>query len=547
MAGGAAEVAALSWVHETVIGEAACVTLVRSGDPAQVARAFGGRPRRSRRATLAQAAEELAAEALGDDPVVAVRGIDSWVLAVEVNGWQGSRPEVLRRVSQGTRAVSAFWNVNGVTRFSYAASGQVLTAFEAMSPERREGSDPDFLEEVRSGLPWDTADWVALMLALAARLTGQPVEPAWLDGEFLVMPVEAAAEEVRPDIYPRYEALTYQDGPLAWALGHSAGDLLGAAARVAAEYVAGASGLDSRPAVADALREGTRLGPASSAALDQLAGELDRAARRSREGDRVPAGRFWAVTALREAANPVPLAAAFRAISAASLCAQALGLDAAALRAAVMGALGDPAPPSGSLGLTASPGPSPAGRYEWITDHWLAPVGVITFATDISPEALARAFGGDPARASTGVPVLTAGRIAAIRPAGEWVTAVERGEPLAVFNRFPRLPAETRAVSVSWSARGRIWLHDVVGGRVRAALDPQRPEQRAGDDPDAIDAYLAGLQLTIPGTDAAGHVPLLLAVAERLTGLKMAPEWLDQPHLLVPLPEWLPPPRTSGP
>jgi Family of unknown function (DUF6461) len=540
MLDGAAQVAAFSWVQDTVIGEAACVTLVRSGDPAQVARVLGGRLRRSRRASLAQVAEEL-----GDEPVVAVRGIDSWVLAVEVNGWQGSRPEVLRRVSQGTRAVSMFWNVNGVTRFSYAASGQVLAAFDAMSPGQREGSDPDFLEEVRSGLPWDTADWVALMLALAARLTGQPMESAWLDGEFLVMPVDAAAEQVRPDIYPRYDALTYQDGPLAWALEHSANDLLNAAARAAAEYVIRASGLDSRRAVAGALREGTELGPAPSAALEQLASEFDRAARRSREGDRVPAGRFWAVTALREAANPVPLAAAFRAINAASLSAQALDLDAAALRAAVIGALGDPVPPSGSLGLTASPGPAPADRYEWITDHWLAPVGVITFATGISPEELAQAFGGEPAHAPTGVPLLTVERIAAIRPTGEWVVAIERGEPLAVFNRFPRLPADTTAVSISWSARGRIWLHYLVGGQVRVGLDPQRPEQRDGNNPGAIDEYLAGLQLTIPGTDAAGHVPLLLAVAERLTGLRMAPEWLDQPHLLVPLPEWLPPPRPS--
>lgn len=537
----AAEVAAFSWVQDTVIGEAACVTLVRSGDPAHVARALGGRVRRSRRANLTQAAEDL-----GGDPVVAVRSVDSWVLAVEVNGWQGSRPEVLRRVSQGTRAVSTFWNVNGVTRFSYAASGQVMTAFEAMSPEQREGADPDFLEEVRSGLPWDTADWVALMLALAARLTGQPMEPAWLDGEFLVMPVDAAAEEVRPDVYPRYEALTYEDGPLAWALEHSTDALQSAAASAAAGYVIRASGLDSRVAVATALQEGTGLGPAPSAALDQMARELDRAARRSREGDRVPVGRSWAVTALREAANPVPLAASFRAISAASLCAQALGLDAAALRATVMGALGDPAPPSGSLGLTASSGPLPADRYGWITDHWLAPVGVITFLAGASPEALARAFGGDPDHAPTGVPVLTVERIAAIRSAGEWVVAVERGEPLAVFNRFPRISAETTAISISWSARGRSWLHYVVGGRVRVGLDPQRPEQRAGDDPNAIDGYLAGLQLTIPGTDAAGHVPLLLAVAERLTGLRMAPEWLDQPHLLVPLPEWLPPPRASG-
>lgn len=541
MPDGAAEVAAFSWVQDTVIGEAACVTLVKSGDPAKIARALGGRLRQSRRASLAQVAEEL-----GDDPVVAVRGIGSWVLAVEVNGWQGSRPEVLRRVARGTRAVSTFWNINRVTRFSYAASGQVVTAFEAMSPEQREGSDPDSLEEARAGLPWDTADWVALMLALAARLTGDPVEPAWLDGEFLVMPVEPAAEAVRPDINPRYEPLTYEDGPLAWALEHSAAAAVLAAAHTAAEYVVRASGLESRPAVADALREGPGLGPATLAALEQLERGFDRAARRSQGEDGGPAGRFWAVSALREAANPVPLAAAFRAINAASLCAQSLDLDESALRAAVMGALGNPAPPSGSLGLTASPGPSPADRYGWITEHWLAPVGVITFVTGAKPEDLALAFGGDPAHALTGVPVLTTEPTAAIRSAEEWVVAVEHGEPLAVFNRFPRLTADTTAVSISWSARGRVFLHYVVGGRVRVGLDPQRPERRDGDDPGSIDEYLTGLQLTVPGIDAAGHVPVLLAIAERLTGLRMTPEWLDQPHLLVPLPKWLTPPEPSG-
>jgi hypothetical protein len=87
-------------------------------------------------------------------------------------GWQGSRPEVLRRISAGGRAVSAYWNVNLTTRFSYAAGGRVLTAFEVMSPDRRHGADPDCLEEARAGLPWEDGEWVPLMLALAFRVTG---------------------------------------------------------------------------------------------------------------------------------------------------------------------------------------------------------------------------------------------------------------------------------------------------------------------------------------------------------------------------------------
>ena len=38
------EVAAFGWVAGTVIGDAACLTLVRSADPYLVARGFGGDP-----------------------------------------------------------------------------------------------------------------------------------------------------------------------------------------------------------------------------------------------------------------------------------------------------------------------------------------------------------------------------------------------------------------------------------------------------------------------------------------------------------------------
>ena len=63
-----------------------------------------------------------------DEPVLAVRDVGTCLLVLEVNGWQGSRPEVLRRISAGARAVSVYWNLSMTTRFSYAVSGQVLTA-----------------------------------------------------------------------------------------------------------------------------------------------------------------------------------------------------------------------------------------------------------------------------------------------------------------------------------------------------------------------------------------------------------------------------------
>jgi hypothetical protein len=438
---------------------------------------------------------------------------------------------VLRRVSAGGRAVSAYWNVNAVTRFSYAMDGQVVTAFEAISPGRRSGTDPDHLEELRVGLSWGDADPVALMLALAGRVTGAPVRPEWLAGTFTVVPLEPLAEDVRAGIEPDVEPLTYDDRPLAWALRQAGSDAQRRAAQVAAEYAAGAAGIAEVGEVASFLASTTR----DAGRLDELVTRSDRAARRSRSGDRVPSARFWAVTSLREAANPAPLAAGFRAIAAAFTCLGALAVPSQAMRAAVLGALGDPVPPSGSLGLTASPGPQPADRYRWITRHWLAPAGVLTLAKPGTPDSVALALGGDLDHARDGIPWLSAEPMVAVRQAGDWVAALESREPAAIFGRFRRLPPGQVTVSASWSARGRSWLHYLHGDHLLAGLDPQRPGQRTGSEPGLLDPYVTGLTGTASGSQAAAPLPLLLVLTERLTGLALTPEWLDQPHLLVPL------------
>jgi hypothetical protein len=131
------------------------------------------------------------------------------------------------------------------------------------------------------------------------------------------------------------------------------------------------------------------------------------------------------------------------------------------------------------------------------------------------------------------VPTLSSEPVVAIRPEGQWVVGIESHEPCGLADRFRKLPAGATAVIVSWSARGRGWLHYLSGGQLRAGLDPQRPRQRTGDAPGVLDAYLSGLKLPVPGADAAGHLPALLVIAERLTGMRLEPAWLDQPHLLV--------------
>jgi hypothetical protein len=520
------EVAALTWVHGTEIGEAGCVTFVAGADVASVARGFGGRAGDATTMTLRDV------DARAGEDLVAVRSLGPWVLAVEINGWQGSRAEVLTRISRGTRVVSAFWNVNALTWFSYAVEGRVLTGFEAMSPESRQGAEPDALEAARAGLPWD--DFIPAMLALVGRLTGEWLTRDMLSGEFQVFPIEPLAEEIRPDVSPEYEGLTYDDPPLAWALREASAQRLSAVSWYAARRAVTGAGLASDPAVAALLPAGgvrpQEPHPASEA-LDHLATRLEKAAGRSAHGDRTIAARFWAVTALREALNPVPLAAAFRAIPAAFTSAKLLGGNADELRQALLSGLGDPRPPSGSLGLAAAPGKTPVDRYVWIRAHWLAAAGGLLYTKGTDSDGLARVLGSSVDGARTGIPALTREPAAAIRTAGRWNLAVQ-WRPAALA-RLPRVPHEVSAVSVTWKGNGRSWLHVVADGQIMAGLDPQRPRQKTGSRPSLLDPYLDGLQMPVPGENAAGHLPVLLVIAERITGIPFTPESLDLPHALI--------------
>jgi hypothetical protein len=513
------------WATDTVLDGAACLTLAEPGSVLAVAAAFGGDPARARALPLARAGDEFAGV-----PWVAVRAVDSWVLAVELNGWQGSRPEVLERVAAGGRAVSAYWNVNGQTQFSYAAAGQVLTAFDAVFPGRRTGAEPDVLVPAMDGLPWEDALPVPLLLALAARVTGTALQPSWLDGAFQVFPVEVLAEAVDAGIDPDTEELTYDHPLLAWELRRAAEPRQRAAALAAAQHAIGLAGLAGDPAVALGL-----MGvPEADGPLRKLAARLDRACRKS-AGDPRPMGRFCAVTALRAAASPSALAAGFQAVTAAEGTAAAFGDRPAALSEVVMAALGDPPPPIGSLGLTAAAGPRPADRYRWTAAHWLAPCGCITFVRQWSAGATVRAFGGPAGAPVRGRPGLYDPLLAAVRDQDGWAVVTEARELPGLSSRYGTIVG-TQAVSVSWSARGRSLFHYVADGRFVATFDPQRPEQRDGDDPAMLDDYLADLP---PGSwpdDAARCLPLLLVLAERVTGLAYAPELLDEEQLLAALP-----------
>lgn len=117
---------------------------------------------------------------------------DGWVLHLdqvgpavtifENNGFQGARSEVLRALSVDAKVHSAFWNVNAVTRFSFAAQGELITAMEAgwprggVRPDALDGELADLYDAMRTpGL------WVAGMLAAVEHRTGIRLDRGWFD------------------------------------------------------------------------------------------------------------------------------------------------------------------------------------------------------------------------------------------------------------------------------------------------------------------------------------------------------------------------------
>ncbi|TDC40636.1 hypothetical protein E1211_00560 [Micromonospora sp. 15K316] len=118
---------AYRWVRRSSLSEAATVTVTTGATVEEVLRAFGADPKRPE--PIPSIEEDLFA---GDSnfPWVTVLDTGPAILAVEFNGFRGSRGPVLRRASAGGRSASMFWNVRALTRLSFAEHGRLLAAFE---------------------------------------------------------------------------------------------------------------------------------------------------------------------------------------------------------------------------------------------------------------------------------------------------------------------------------------------------------------------------------------------------------------------------------
>ncbi|UMP07229.1 DUF6461 domain-containing protein [Amycolatopsis sp. EV170708-02-1] len=303
--------AAYRWIRESLLGEAATVTVVGGASPAGVLRAFGADPAEP------ESAQELA-EAFDLDPWVAVLPVEGGVLAVEFNGFQGSYRPVLEPLSREGRTGSLFWNINAVTRLSFADNGNVLASSELGYSE--EIADPE-VNRALAGLDFGSyRDRLEKGLLAVERYTGYRLRKEDLDRmveedvAYRILPhlPELYPEARDPDgarAFPGHGPLGADTDRLAFVPEETLRDLAWRAASAVAEH----AGVTGDPVIAEVLAE------------RRLSQEAEIAARRSQL--RAHREHSWLWQALHQATNPDPLAAAIGALSAARNAAGSRGED----------------------------------------------------------------------------------------------------------------------------------------------------------------------------------------------------------------------------
>ena len=221
---------------------AGCVTVIVEPDVGRVMAAFGcGEP-------IADRDPPRLPDGVENASVAAVSG---GLLLLEDNGFQGTRPEVLRptsRAAGGTGKVASIcWNANDEIHFSCARKGKLVCAFELGEAESDiEGLPGELRKFVRLGAD-DNVDLVAVGAAMVQAYTGVGFGPEVL--------VTASLHELAPlpsDLYTdtaQLSVLTHDDDDL-----HAAIVTLSARAqRRLAEWTTRAAvreaGVDDEPAV----------------------------------------------------------------------------------------------------------------------------------------------------------------------------------------------------------------------------------------------------------------------------------------------------------
>lgn len=315
----AVDLGSYRWLAESALGEAGCVTVVPGAAVGPVASAFGCVP-------------ESETQRPGDDEVH-LASSDAATTAFEDNGFQGSRPEVLRplsRLSENGKAASLFWNVNGMVVLALAQRGKLVCEVELLEPDEAELEGmPRRLQRLLLTLPGD--DLLALGAVLVETFTGVGFGPADLEAA-TPRPLEPVPAD-RITYTAETSPLLSRDPELSAAIVSLAPGVQRALAETVTLAAVREAGLADDPALAVTTRgfgsgDVADLAPATASRLRALDQQSRRAWAEQHETDdegiagtrlRVmfAAQGAWVARAVRAATHPDALSAALESVSAA--------------------------------------------------------------------------------------------------------------------------------------------------------------------------------------------------------------------------------------
>lgn len=238
--------AGLHWLAENAHSSPDGFTFVRTGDPATVLAAFGAVPE-----------DAVEPEDPDNETYVRLCPAGDWLLVAEQNiPSEGTRPEVLRRVSAGTEAVSVYNDIGKAQhQFGYAADGDVVTTLTMSVPWHWQGSEPDRFADLLTELADEPDDWAAL-LALVEGVFGVSVERP----DLVTHQTDTRILPVLDDLLPRLPAgyrLSTGDPVVDLYVEHADPAALASVATIRSLRALAAAGLDPDGILGTAIRTGT--------------------------------------------------------------------------------------------------------------------------------------------------------------------------------------------------------------------------------------------------------------------------------------------------
>ncbi|WP_372500413.1 DUF6461 domain-containing protein [Sphaerisporangium perillae] len=168
----------------TVNEDTTCFTWFNGCDIQTAASFFGADPRSATPMTYSDARDEACAELQSSSRsnVVLFGTADTWNIAVEPYGWEGSDERVIKAIASDGDALSVLFTAEAIHRITYAHNGERLCVLRPL--DERDRPMPQALEEHLDGLllfgDVINSDWKASALALVQRFTGVRLDHEWL-------------------------------------------------------------------------------------------------------------------------------------------------------------------------------------------------------------------------------------------------------------------------------------------------------------------------------------------------------------------------------